>query len=155
MTNFNDEYDVGYLDPMQNIAKFFVRLPHDFNFSSDTDFSVDLILPLNMHNGLLWDISMSVDSTNWSAFLFTMPNMIAGAIPTNDEMLVWPQQIVLATGTVQSYWYTYQYQSMSPKVFRMTGINSDGSILKNLYMRIISATAITTANIRLTLSKVS
>jgi len=139
----------GVQDPLERVGRYHSRLVKDYSFDAGTDFASDIELPIDMVEGLLWDLSVAVDSTDWSLIILAKPGLIAGATPTTQEMIDWAFDIVIATGAVAANWYTLQYTQMSPKYFNHFGQQYTNY---SLYARFMSATAITTGKMRLVLS---
>jgi hypothetical protein len=153
MASIEKIYEVGVLDPLEQLGRFFTRIIKDFEFGLETDFSTDIELPIEMINGMLCDISISTDSTDWSACIFSAPNMISGVSPTSLDMQEWGFELVHATDIVGSTYYTYQHTYMAPKVFRHNQQDVNGVVLSSLYLRFFGDSVPTKAKVRLVLAK--
>jgi hypothetical protein len=125
--NFNKAY-TPVLDPGEKIARWYYRIPKYYYLNAiDVDFDADVLLDVGMVSGLIWDISVSCDTTDWSMILFTTPNQIMGSEPVGTDMQKWGHTFVFATGDVPSEFFKYQYYEMSPIFFDHYGQNLNGT----------------------------
>lgn len=152
MSEFPNTKLYSVLDPMEAIGKYYNRVPYDYLFDVGTDFTTDIEIPIDVCSGYLHDISVGVDSTDWSLVIVAKPGLIAGNTPTGDEMIEWTNDIVLVTGAITSNWYTYQNEQMSPKFFSHIGMAYSTN---SLYARFMVNDSITRCKMRLLISRVS
>lgn len=152
---FNTMYS-AVQDPAEKLARWYTRIPKYFYLiSAEVSFSEDIPLDIGMSSGLIWDMVISCDSTDWNLTLFTLPNQIAGAQAEGTDMVTWAHSFVFTTGDVPSEFYKYQYYEMAPIYFHHRDNFLYGSNDTCLYARVNDVDTITTMQIRMVLSHFS
>jgi hypothetical protein len=125
LTRIHDTAE-GLIGAIQNRHAVFIPLRQ----SEGIDFTDDIPIQVDTIDGVIWDIVVSTDSTDWSMMIFTDEDQIAGASPVGSDMVTWANTYVFTTGAVTSHFFKYQYTDMSPIYLNHMDRQS-----KNIYIR--------------------